>query len=59
VRIIWRDGRAARLIEYDTFYTDVIVRRWEKLTGKRSTLAATGQAFEDVANEGLAATGEK
>mgnify|MGYP003382144986 CR=1 FL=1 len=27
-------GRQARLIEYDPVYCDVIVRRWEELTGK-------------------------
>ena len=27
-------GRKARLIEYDPAYCDVIVARWEKLTGK-------------------------
>lgn len=27
-------GRQARLIEYDPRYCDVIVSRWEKLTGK-------------------------
>lgn len=42
-------GRAARLIEYDPGYCDTIVARWERLTGKRATLASTGQAFEDVA----------
>jgi len=29
-------GRQARLIEYDPAYCDVIVARWEKLTGKRA-----------------------
>ena len=42
-------GRAARLIEYDPGYCDTIVARWERLTGKRATLASTGEAFEDVA----------
>ena len=41
-------GRSARLIEYEPGYCDVIVQRWQTLTGKRATLAATGQAFEDV-----------
>lgn len=43
-----KTGRLARLIEYDPLYCDTIVRRWEVLTGKRATLATTGQAFEDV-----------
>lgn len=45
-----KTGRAARLIEYDPLYCDTIVQRWEKLTGKRATLAVTGQTFEDLAD---------
>jgi DNA modification methylase len=41
-------GRSARLIEYDPLYCDVILRRFERLTGKAAVLAATGQRFEDV-----------
>lgn len=44
-----RTGRTARLIEFDPLYCDVIVRRFEAYTGKRAKLAATGEAFEDVA----------
>ena len=39
----------ARLIEFDPLYCDVIIRRFEAFTGKRARLAATGEAFEDVA----------
>ncbi|MEY4241263.1 MAG: hypothetical protein RJA14_959 [Pseudomonadota bacterium] len=51
-------GRAARLIEFDPHYCDVIVRRFERLTGKRAALQATGALFDDVLAErrnGLAA----
>jgi DNA modification methylase len=41
-------GRRAMLIEYDPAYCDTIVRRWQTLTGKHATLAATGERFEDV-----------
>lgn len=41
-------GRAARLLEYDPAYCDTIVRRWQIFTGKRATLAETGERFEDV-----------
>ena len=41
-------GRKARLLEYDPAYCDTIIRRWETFTGKRATLAATGESFEDV-----------
>jgi DNA modification methylase len=46
-----KTGRAARLIEYDPLYTDTIIARWQKLTGKRAIHAETGLAFEDVADE--------
>jgi DNA modification methylase len=55
-----KTGRSARLIEYDPLYCDTIIRRWEKLTGKRARLSGTGDCFEDVAERrfGLAITGE-
>jgi DNA modification methylase len=43
-----KTGRSARLIEYDPAYCDTILRRFEGVTGKQATLAATGQTFEDV-----------
>jgi len=43
-----KSGRTARLIEYDPLYCDVIIRRFEKLTGKQATLEATGHSFEDM-----------
>ena len=48
-----KTGRVARLIEYDPLYCDTIIRRWEKLTGKRATLAVTNETFEDVSDERL------
>jgi DNA modification methylase len=44
-------GRAARLIEFDPAYCDVIIERWQKLTGKRAVLAENGIEFEDVADD--------
>lgn len=41
-------GRSARLIEYDPAYCDTIIRRFERVTGKRATLSETREAFEDV-----------
>ena len=29
-------GRKARLMEYDPHYSDVIIARWEKLTGQKA-----------------------
>jgi DNA modification methylase len=38
-------GRRARLIELDPKYVDVIVTRWQSLTGGVATHAASGQSF--------------
>ncbi len=49
-------GRAGRLIEYDPLYCDTIVRRWERVTGKRATLVDGGATLEQLAKErGVAA----
>jgi DNA modification methylase len=48
-----KTGRTGRLIEYDPLYCDTIIRRWEKFSGKRATLASTGAVFEDVADDRL------
>jgi DNA modification methylase len=42
-------GRAARLMEIDPQYVDVIVRRWQAHTGREATLESTGQTFDQVA----------
>ena len=44
-----KSGRLARVIEYDPLYCDVIIRRWEKLTGKSAELASDGRPFDEVA----------
>lgn len=41
-----KTGRSARLIEIDPGYCDVIIRRWQTLTGKRATLDGTWDDFE-------------
>lgn len=43
-----KTGRSARLVELDPIYCDVIIRRWQKLTGKEAILLSTGETFEDV-----------
>lgn len=40
-----KTGRAARLIELDPLYCDVIVRRWQEFSGKKATLESTGEEF--------------
>ncbi len=41
--------RRAFLMEIDPLYCDVIVQRWEKLTGREAVLDGTGETFAAVA----------
>jgi DNA modification methylase len=43
-----KTGRCARLIEYEPGYCDVIIERWQRMTGKRAVLAGSGVSSEDV-----------
>lgn len=47
-------GRRARGIEIDGRYCDVAIRRWQAMTGRRATLAETGEDFEMVMERRLA-----
>ena len=49
-----KTNRAARLMELDPKYVDVIVTRWQQFTGKQATLEATGQTFDQVKQQRLA-----
>jgi DNA modification methylase len=42
-----RTGRKARLLELDPHYCDVVIRRWQTVTGKRAVHAATNLTFEE------------
>jgi hypothetical protein len=44
-------NRRGRLVESDPAYCDLIVRRFERATGKQAILSASGQAFELVSVE--------
>jgi DNA modification methylase len=46
-----KTGRLARLIEFDPTYCDTILRRFERVTGKQATCAASGRSFEETAEE--------
>jgi DNA modification methylase len=46
-----KKGRIARLMELDPKYCDVIVKRWQSLTGKQATLEATGQSFDELSRK--------
>ena len=50
-----RTGRTARVIEFDPPYCDVIVRRYEELTGRSAKLERTGQESAAAADHVLAA----
>jgi site-specific DNA-methyltransferase (adenine-specific) len=41
-------GRVARLMELDEKYCDVIVRRWQDLTGKEAVLESNNTKFNDL-----------
>lgn len=43
--------RACYGIELDPKYVDVIVRRWQALSGKKGTLDGDGRSFDDMAAE--------
>jgi DNA modification methylase len=43
--------RSAYLMEIDELYCDVIVERWEKLTGKQATLESSGATFAAIRAE--------
>lgn len=44
-----KTGRRARVIEIDPGYCDVIIRRWQTLTGNVVRLKETNETFEQVA----------
>jgi hypothetical protein len=38
-------------MELDLKYADVVVTRWQQLTGKQATLDGDGRTFEEIAVE--------
>lgn len=44
-----KTGRAARCIEVDPHYCDVIIRRWQTLTGKEAINPANNRTFNQIA----------
>jgi hypothetical protein len=42
-------GRVCYGLEIDSRYVDVIVRRWQQLTGLTATLAENGHSFDEIA----------
>jgi len=43
-----KNGRAARLMELDPKYCDVIVKRWQDFTGKQAVHEASGKTFDEM-----------
>jgi len=44
-----RTGRSARLMEFDPKYVDVIVQRWQQLTGREAVCAESQEPFGKLA----------
>jgi DNA modification methylase len=44
-------GRRARVVEIDSRYADVIVRRWQAYSGEEARLDPSGQSFAEVAEQ--------
>jgi hypothetical protein len=38
-------------VELDPKYVDVVVQRWQELTGKKATLESDGRSFAEIAPE--------
>lgn len=47
-----KTDRKARLIELDPLYCDVIIRRWQQLTGLDAVHAETGKTFNEILTHG-------
>ena len=43
-----KNGRAARLMELDPKYCDVIIARWQDFTGKQAIHDGSGKAFDEL-----------
>lgn len=41
-------GRKARLVEIDPRYADVLVRRWQAMTGKQAIHKGSGESFYEL-----------
>ena len=41
-------NRKCYMMEIDQHYCDVIIRRWQKLTGRAAILEKTGETFDDL-----------
>ena len=51
-------GRRCCAVELDGPYCDVIIRRWEEMTGSDAVLESTGETFGDVEAQRVARDAE-
>jgi hypothetical protein len=42
-------------MEFDPKFADVKIKRWQELTGQTATLEATGQTYDELQAERIAA----
>jgi DNA modification methylase len=54
-----KTGRACRTMEIDPHYVDVIVERWQTLSGQKATLEGEGRTFADLAAERAPVSGQQ
>jgi len=45
-----KTGRAARVVEFDPKYVDVIIKRWQEYTGKSAILENTDKTYSELSN---------
>ena len=50
-----KTARDCRMMELDTKYCDVIIKRWQDFTGQEATLEASGETFNALASKRIAA----
>ncbi len=43
------EGRRCYAIELNPAYVDVIIRRWQELTGQQAVLDGDGRSFDEIA----------
>ncbi|HEY6337980.1 MAG TPA: DNA methyltransferase, partial [Candidatus Sulfotelmatobacter sp.] len=52
-------GRVCYGIELDAKYVDVVIQRWQALSGKQATLDGDSRTFEEIARERRKVIGAK